>query len=447
MSTMNVSAALSNAISSVLSIGSNTEFTLDIEFTNTDDPSYSHTPQWIDGLTIVQSFAEDFADRVILELSLAPRDYMALFAASQNLQVAIRVVYFNSQTSQRVFLPVPMSRTYKAMLVNPQDLSKKYTTGSLMPTRDMPLTEQHISARIPTKLNLIESPVYTMRQQKFHGIYQKQKVADVIAHIAQSFSIKQVYLVPPDNTMVWDHIIIPPSHGIDEIFDYLQYSYGVYMKGIDWYYTNSMLYIYPAYENDPAIPHKADIYNAPSGSYAGMRSYHTTVGPMLNIVSTTDVNTADISRPSAENVGTGFSFMRAATLIDLYANTTAKGTFITNDVALTVNSVKDRAMTKKANNPTYTKTTDNIFEQNSRLAKWDTTLLECGWTNAVPYLLHPGHAIRYHFDKAGVFTTQKGILERVVYQFQRQRQLSQGPVYGGNAVLRLRAESDVRTAT
>ena len=445
MSNLNVSAALSAAIDGVIQVHSITEFTLDIQFTNTEDASYHYTPSWIESLTIIQSFAEKFADRVILELTLSPTDYMQLFNNSKGLQVSLRIIYYDSQRSQRVFTPPPIARTYKAMLMNPQDLSKKHTTGSLMPTASMPLVEQHVATRIPAKLSLIESDAYTIRQQKFHGIYQKQKITDVISHVAQSFNIKQMYLVPPDNVMSWDHIVIPPSQGMNEIFDYLQYAYGIYMKGVDWYYTNNMLYVYPAYENNPKIKYTADIYNAPEGSYAGLHSYHAVdpSGIRLGIVSTTKVNTKDISRPSAENTGTGFSFTRASSLMDRSVTTNRRGTFINNNNSLVVGTTTDRAMSNGANNPTHTKTTDNIFAESSKLAKWSAVLIECGWTNAVPFLLYPGHSIKYHFDKNGRFITQQGILERVVYSFKKQHQISNGYSYAGNATLNLRADSDV----
>src|ERR1019366_5085696 len=114
--------------------------------------------------------------------------------------------YVNPQTLQRVFTPPPVVRKYNAMLMDPQDILKKYTTGALMPTKDMPLTEQHVSNRIPTKLWLIESDVYTIRQQQFHGTFSKAKAADVIHYVTNQFQIKQLYLVPPDNEMAWDHI-------------------------------------------------------------------------------------------------------------------------------------------------------------------------------------------------------------------------------------------------
>jgi hypothetical protein len=445
---LNVSAALSNAISAVLAPISITEFTLDVQITTLDDAAYSFTPDWIDKLTITQSFAENFGDIVILEFKAAPTDYMKLFANSKGLQVALRIVYYDAQSAQRVFTPPPIARIYKAMLMDPQDLSKKYTTGSLMPTASMPKTEQHISTRIPTKLRLIESAVYTIRQQQVHGIYKTTKIADVISHIAQSFSIKQLYIIPPDNTMKWDHIVIPPAQGIDQIFDFLQYHHGVYMKGIDWYFTNSILYVYPAYENNPTIKYKADIYNAPSGSYSGLHSYHNSdlANNRLGIVSTTKVKTSDISRPAAENAGSNFSFVRASSIVDKFATTTSKGTFINNNNALTVGTTINRTASTNANNPRYTKTTDNIFEESSKLAKWSAVLIECGWGHAVPYLLYPGHSIRYHYDKNSVFTTQQGILERVVYTFSRSHQLTSGYTYSGNATLNIRADSDVTNA-
>ena len=197
---LNVSATLSSAIAAVMATNSITEFTIDVQITCTDDASFNYTPDWVDSITITQSFAENFGDIVMLEFGAMPADYMKLFNNSKGLQVALRFVYYDSQTAQRVFSPAPIARTYKAMLVNPQDLSKKYTTGSLMPTSAMPTTEQQVGLRIPTTLHLIETSTYTLRQQRMHGIYQSAKVADVIAHIVQSFSVKQLYLVPPDDT-------------------------------------------------------------------------------------------------------------------------------------------------------------------------------------------------------------------------------------------------------
>ena len=447
-SILSISSALSAAINGVINNASITTFTLDIQFTNTDDSSYNYSPLWIEELNITSYYSQNFADKLVLKLTMAPADYMLLFKNSKNLQVAIRVVYYNAQTAQRVFTPPPVSRVYRAMLMNPQDLSMKYSTGSMIPTSSSPLTEQHISAQIPTELHLIEADEYIIRQRQFHGIYSKSTISNVISHIAQSFSIQQIYLVPPDNKMQYDHIVIPPAHGIDDIFDYLQYSYGIYMKGIDWYYTNMILYVYPAYENKPSIKYKANIYNSPEGSFSGLHSYHSnnTSSDQLSIVSTTKVNTKDISRTSAENEGSGYTFMRSSSIMDKFSTTNSQGTFVNDDNSLTIGTVTDRTMGSSANNSRYTKTTDNIFNESSKLAKYDAVRIQCGWLNAVPFVLFPGHSISYHYDKNGSFITQQGILEHVEYNFKRQQKLAKGSIYGGHAILTFRAESDVTNA-
>lgn len=444
-SSLAMSATMETAVMNVLNQVSVTEFTIDIQLTNTTNKNFSYTPMWIDRLQIVQNFANNFADDLRIEFTVSPTEYQQLYAGSQGLAASVRFAYVNSQTATRVFTPAPVVRSYRAMIIDPQDLSKKYTTGALQPTQEMPLTEQHVGLRIPIKLHLIEIDVYTLRQQKFHGLFSKAKVADVIAFVIKSFGISQISMVPPDNTMTWEHIVVPPAQNIDEIFDYLHYTYGVYMKGIDWYYTNKILYLYPAYENNPIIKYTANIFNAPSGSYGGMLSYHTNSGTTLNVVSTTEVTTTDLSRPTAENAGTAVSFLRASSVIDRSAVTTPNGSFLSNDRSLTVNSTQDRTITPGANNPQYTKSTDNVFFQSSKLAKFNTILLKCGWRNAVPYLLYPGHNVKYHFDKQGVFTNQQGVLECAIYIITRQRHSAVGVVYSANALLQIRATSDVTT--
>lgn len=448
MSNLNISTAMATAVEAVLNQDSLTDFTIDLLITNTTNQSYSYSPLYVDKITINQDFGDAFADEIFLEFKAMPADYINMFNNTQGLIVSITFIYVNPQTLQRVFTPVPIVRTYKALLMNPKDILKEYTTGSLMPTTNMPLTEQHISASIPVKLWLIESSAYTIRQQQFHGIFSQATVGNVISYIANQYQIKQIYLVPPDNTMSWSHVIIPPAQNFDELFDYIQTRFGVYMKGMEWYYTNSILYVYPAYENNPVIKYNADIYNVPKGNYAGVLSYHalTTSSNNISIISTTEVKTTDISRPAAEDIGNSTSFMRAATVIDNAVTTIEKGSFINNNRSLTVGTTIDRTASANASNPRYTKTTDNIFVESSKLAKWGAVLIECGWLKAIPFQLYPGHNIKYHYDDNGIFSSQQGILEGVFYTFTKSQKMGMSYTYSGSAHLKIRANSDVTTS-
>lgn len=445
VSNLNISTAMSTAVEAVLNNASLTDFTITITITNTLNQNYSFTPDWIDSITINQNFADAFADEVFLEFGAAPQDYMTMFANTQGLSVSLIFTYMNPQSGMLAFSPAPVSRTYKVMMMHPLDLSKKFTTGQMMPTETMPLVEQHVSARVPVKLWLIENTAYSLRQQSYWGTKYNSTLSSVIGYISSQFGIKQLYLVPPDNKTQWQHVIIPPSQKFDKVFDFLHFQYGIYMKGVEWYYSNGILYIWPPYENNPIIKYTANIYNVAGGDYAGLISFHSSdlSSNNLSLISTTQVKTTDLSRPAAEDVGTSFSFMRAATLIDGTTTTNAQGTFINNNNALTVGTVIDRAASQNASNPQYTKTTDNIFYESSKLAKWNAATIECGWKKAVPFLLYPGHNVKYHFDKQGIFTSQQGILEAVFYTFTRSQKIGPNYTYSGEAKLHLRADSDV----
>lgn len=435
---------MQSAVTSVLNDSSITNFTIDVQITNTNDATYQYAPMYIDKITIEQNYADNFADEIFLEFKVSPADYIQLYNNNKSLNVSLRFVYVDPVTLMRVFNPAPIARSYKALLMNPVDLLKKYTPGKLMPTSRTALTEAKVGLQIPVKLWLIEATTYQLRQQQFNAIISKRTVGDTIRYIANRFQIKQLYLVPPDNKMTWEHIVIPPAQNFDEIFAYLQYTYGIYMKGIDWYYTNSTLYVYPAYENNPAINYVANIYHVDKMSYAGLHSYHSIIAAnLINIVSANEVNTTDISRPTAEESGNSFSFLRASSVIDNSTTTNAQGTFVNNNNALTVGTTLDRMTTNNALNPKYTKATNNIFYENSKLAELNAVLIECAWSQAVPFQLVPGHNIKYHFDKNGVFTNQQGILESAVYVFGPIQKLGTGYTYGGVARLHIRADSDV----
>lgn len=434
------------AVNNILARESATSFTVDIKITNMNNPGFIYSPLWVDTININQNFSDNFADEIYIDFQVSPYDYMQIFNNAKGLIVNLRFVHIDPTTMKRIFNPKPTSKTYKALLMNPVDLLKKFTPGHLMPTDRSPLTEQKNSLLVPVKLWLIEDSAYTLRQQKFSGNLTKVTLSDAIHYVAHKFNIKQVYITPPDNTLKWEHIIFPPYKGLNEIFDYLQETYGVYMKGIDWYYTNNTLYIYPAYENNPSIPYIANIYHIGKNMYSGLGSYHyLPANNLINIISTTVVHTQDISQAAAEEDGNAYSFLRSSTVIDNYTTTTKDGTFVNNNNSLTVGTKVDRMASQNALHLKYSKPTDNIHHQNSKLAKWDAVLIKCGWVHVVPFLLVPGHNIKYYFDKNGIFSLQQGILESVSYHLKPIQKLDTGYTYGGSADLQIRADSDIKT--
>jgi len=445
MSSTSVSTVMNEAINSILASAHTTatEFNISITLTSADNPKFIVVPLFIEEMTITEDYSNAYAEVVTVKFTVSPLEYELIFKNMKDLLAAVTIVYIDAQHSKLVFDPPPINRKYKAILKNPQNLSTKFTTGSLRPTIDQPKTEQHVSARIPVELQMIEYEAYVIRQQQFHAMFSNTNVQALINHIAKVYNIPRLYLVKPDNTHTWSNIVIPPGKSISDIFDFIQVTYGVYMKGIEFFYTDKTLYVYPPYEMRPVIPYTANIFNAPEGAYSGSRAYHATDSKNISIVSTTSVDTKDLAVSSAENTGSSKSFIRASQLIDNFSGLTQAGVRVSHNNSLTVSGRNSRTMTRNANNDRYGKTTDNIFHEASELAKWNATLVKLGWLQAVPYVLRPGHAVKYAYDDNGIFVSKSGILEVVVYKIAHQRRLDVGNTYSCRADMRLRVESDL----
>ena len=446
---LNVSSAMTSAINRVYSNLSLTEFTIDVTLTSATDNKYTFNPLFLDAIQIVQESSNSlddtlpaYANELTMSFNVSPTEYMSIFDHAKDLIVLMTIVYVDTQVGAKVYNPKPITRKYKAIVKDLQNLYTKYTTGSLQPTKAMGIREQHVATRIPITLQLIEYKAYTLRQQQFHGMFENSTVGAVISYVVKTFGIGTLYMVPPDNTHVWSNIVIPAAMNFDEVFDYLQEKYGVYMKGLEFYYSDDTLYIYPPYENKPVFPYLANIYNAASGSNSGSNGYHSITGTTLDIVSTTKAQTRDIAVTSAENQGSSTGFLRASQVIDGFIGTTPKKSAIIKNNSLVISNKKQTTMSNNANNIKFKKATDNIFKESSELSRWNATMIRCGWLMAVPFLLQPGHAIKYAFDNNNIFTSKTGILESIVYNIAQKSRMNLGPLYSCRADMRLRVTSD-----
>ena len=438
-----ISPVMAKAVNNVLSTQVPTEFTFTINLTSESDTTYKYTPSFfIESASITQNFADDYTDDIRVSFTASPQEYMAIFNHAQDLLATTIRIYVNQQSGQRIYTIPPIVKSYKALLLNQENLYSKHPTGALQPTPNMPIVEQHVATRIPVHLQLIEKEAYTLRQQQFHGIFSNSTVASAIAAIVDKFEIKQLNFISPDNTHSWGNIVIPPAQNINDIFDYIQFTYGVYMKGIEFYYTNNTLYIYPPYELSPKMPSVVNFYNSPNGSYAGAFSYHSVTGNTIDIVTTDKVETKDLSIMASENVGGSFSFLRASKLVDGFVGVSDNGVYVSKDASLTVGTPYSRTMVNNANVDRYQAATDNIFIQSSKLVKWQASLVSTKWLHAVPDLLIPGHKSTWNIDDNGVFKKRNGILEAVHYDIKFIRKSMAGPVYSCDAEFRLRVDSD-----
>lgn len=438
----------SAAIEAITSSQSATEFTCSLHIFNGDDPNMDITPIYINKMKIQQIFVEDVADTITVNFDLLPVEYDKVVKSQKNLYVVLVFQYINPQTQQVLFYPAPYTLKYRAIVNRSKDLFKMHSTDELMSDVKYPKTERHTSMRIPISLQLIEEGIYLARQQQFNAIYQNETINNTLRYIAAAFGMTTVSIVPPDNTHIWEHLIIPPAKNIDNIFSFLQKRYGVYLKGCSSYYTNGTLYIYPDYENNPITNKIVHIYSVTKNGLAGVMSRHRIQDAnTLEIVIDNVLDHIDPSVEASESVGTSVTFMRSNRIIDNNITMDDAGPVINKANSITVAPKNNNTLSGTGNNSRYKGSTSNIFEEYSKLSKWDTEVVKVLWNRAIPNVFIPGHGVKYHFDNKGEMVTRNGILESVEYDITMQRHTGEGTTYAGSAVLTFRIETEKTAAS
>lgn len=424
-------AVLAASIASVMSSPSPAQFLLKIDFLSKTNSKFAYTPLIVDNLVIKQDFAHEYADNIVISFMVASADYATIQDNAEGL-LAVLTITSLDRLGSTVYNPPPQQYIYQATIVNPKDIRRQLSDVS---QRTLPDTT--ISIR------LIDQTIYDLRHINIHGIYQNTTLADVMSHIAQTFNFKTLHLVPPDNTHTYDHIVIPPNKNFSEVFTYLQKTYGVYMKGLNFYGSNGVLYIYPPYETGPTFPQTCVVYQADDGAYAGAQAFHKTTGTTTEIVVNRESFSQDITVTSGENKGTASMFLRSSALVDgVVTVDETKGVQYQTGLSASLRLQNPRLASGNAQHTTYAKATDNPFSMATALASGQAVMVAADWGHAVPFLLLPGCTVRYSYDQDGVQMTQTGILEGVQCDLNRDARVGAGVMYLSSGKLILRLQPD-----
>lgn len=424
---------LLKSINRVMSSPEPTQVTISLKIVSPSNPEFLWKADFVESFVVLQDFLGNYGDDITTEITIAPRDYLRLHENMKDLVADVTLTYLGNNTAQKTFNKDPDVRQYRVMLIDPQDLRRQIQGA-----------KQRVEATMKTTLRLIDPLLYDVRQRQFHGTFNETTMEGVIRYIANAFGIERVSLTTPDNVHVYDHIIIPPSKGFEEIFAYLQDRYGVYLKGICSYITNRTLYIYPPFENRPKSPRVAHFYLGDQGEYAGAHTYHRVDGNVIEIVLDGNPDIADLAQMGGENEGTGYILSRSNQIMDGYIETTDTGSKFTHSSSMSVSLQGVGTLTPNRHNLKQAPmATDNIFILTSQLVKFQASVVHADWPKAVPHLLHPGHRCKYVYDDEGNLATTEGILEGAGYEYIRMGPIGDGNYnYNSNGRVRFRVDPD-----
>ncbi len=406
----------------------------------------------IEGLNIVQDFIGNYLDHTTLSVLMHPAKAIEMLDYLQDLKCTIVLTKHHWAT----FLPLEdgiIIKQFRAIIENIEDLTKILSVREYNQFKSKPenatLQASDISARIPISIQLLDEDVYTKRHIKVNTIFNNSTtVEQVIYWLLNVFKISNVKMEPIDNnTYKFNNLKIPPVHGLDSVFEYIQNNYGIYSKGFSHYHYDAVSYLWRIYDHQAKSKTTIKLYSAPSIGFDNHNGYHY-VEEGTEDVHIVTINKVELQSPiikGAENIGTTMSIHNSDLAIDGYRSVDNKGKVSMNQDATSYITNSDITLhKKKANNITHRKSGSNPFLLSSELASYQGVLLNCRWKMSVPYVLYPAQSVVVHYDdRDGIFVTQKGILNGVSYQSMKtEDRVHRDPFFVFNSILQFWLEPD-----
>ena len=296
------SLAMQTVINDILGQNIRTEFVVELSFTNSENSSFTYAPLFIDSMNIEQDYTGKLCDDIKVTFKAKPEDYMALFDNRTNLRATLKITYVDPNTNggQYDYTTPPTVKTYLAHMLSPKDLR---ATAPQIGVKTYPQVVDSENPRVPVSIQLVNKAVYDSLHQQYTATYKNGTILALIHGILVSYGITQCEIIPPDNVNKYAHFSLPPGKDLHDIFEYIQKTWGIYMKGVGYYYDDTCFYMWPEFDNEPVTNNVMNVYNSFKGMYAAVPSYHKIQGTTISIVTTGTTDTKDLSKSGSENQG------------------------------------------------------------------------------------------------------------------------------------------------
>lgn len=412
---------------------------------------YDFEPYAVTQLVIDQQFHYSYIDNISLVLTLTPLQLVNILDNYRDLNCTIIMKQRYPKFDYTDHSKIVFDETYK-VVVKDKEIKKRISKKALIPDTKSEETVEHVSQLFDrVEFQLIKETEYLLRKKKFNFIMRDVTVKDVILYMAKQCNIETVCLTDPDNKQVYTNMIIPPQHTFITCMEFLQNYYGIYNKGLSYYFTGDVLYVFPTYETNPESKDSAHFYYAGADAVAGVELYHAySEDNMIHVVITSTPVLKDLADGGIENWGNTTLFQHSDRIIDLYSSIgdgkggpkarMGMGQIDLKEPNTSIFAVKDTdfGLSKDAYNIVF-KHTNNLCKEKSDMYSYMRSLIGFQWQNAWPDSFKPGYLVHYHYDGEDIerredgdeleyadsaeYMTRDGVCESVKYTFK--------PVQGG----------------
>lgn len=377
----------------------------------------------LQSFTIHQNFVEHYQDVVQAEVMITPQEYRSILENMQDLTCSLLLYPIDRTTTEDLFEIPPLTFDYTVFIDKREDIDKQYNSNIFNDNEEEGQEElaKKSQQRFTYKLTLISEEMRDLRYRGVNFTAKDTTVDAVIKWICNNFQVPHLKCVPIDNTKEYKHINIPPIMYIDNVFPYIQHNYGIYAKGLAYYFTNSTLYMYPCFDTSPdtsPVKQVIHICNANNSIFRGSPKYHTFKEEDIFITSTANIKVSPIDVAASENNGDNIITTNADALRDRFAPVGQDGKVEIGDSHQTLiqrgNVASNASSTSQ--NIKYAGCKNNIYESTTELASKEGSFMSATWSNCVPGVLFPGQSVVYHYsNNKGDMVTANGRLLGVVY--------------------------------
>lgn len=425
------------------------------------------TPIEVTKYDIDQNFDASYTDNISLSVSLMPYQYLRLFDNSVGLKCRIEITSCDRNYAKEDDTST-FAKEYLALFKNKTDIRKQISKDMLSPDTDTRVTiEQQDSLMRDIEFQLIEQLAYDIRKVRVNFILTNASVKSAILYLCKVCKINTIAMIEPDNKRIYNNLIIPPTMTFDETMMYLQDYYGVYNKGMSYYLTENILYIYPMYETNPSTRDTCHLYYV-GNQYTGSEVNHAYSEDICHIILSEFSNTKDMLDTGIENVGTTYIIQDADRIVDIAATigessrinngASGLGKMHINELNTSVIDLKDitGGATYDAYNPKFVFDYCNPYTIRSKIHAFNRAIVVTSWPNAVPFTFKPGHKLYYHYDSEDVenrnqeeatgaiakYTTKTGTCSAAIFKYRMCGRIGTELIHSCEASIILSIESD-----
>lgn len=403
-----------------------------------------------DTMLLLRDFVDQNFDRIEIIGAMTGGSYLNKFYNNRDMLTAdltLRFVPLSDGHSDNINVTQfpPISRRYKAQIINPSD--EKAAANTHM---DINEHDADIDTLRNFRLMLTDINKDTILHKTLGTIVRRASTANAINAIMTQVmnnlpsSVEQgvsgVDVAPGYSEQKHECIVIPHLLEVLAIPKYLQdHEYGVYPGGIGTYIQDNICYIYPPYDVTQVKKgaRTVTILNVTGDTYPGAESTWGYYDDALYIISTGEVNIVDPSEQYQSALGAGVQYVNADSIMRTGAIKENGKLFINGKENIVKTSIVPRRDEFNFMMPGTQPITSNHLREHSELAKHNGAIGRVTWEAAKIGVISPGMAVRFISLSGSTVKEYHGVIHRVFHNVSPKTKNMLDPIYTSTAVMDL----------